>query len=293
MIMDNKQDSQDNLKILSSLASIFGLLGIAFYFCGWIYRWSYFSFFNLDLNVIASSFTPQSFLFLPIQVFFGDLLSAEIIPLLRVAFALFCLLIICYTSWNFLSFLDERCLVGKRIRNASSKRFYSNTFWSGFKVLVPDFFGFLLVIITSRLFRFLLIIALTLGLLFWVSRIQGLADARRDFFSQKTKLPAIALIKSGERLPLGRNIDRIEDKEFSGDYYVIGSTFWYEYLRNKDVNSSVGTSNEQVWRLLLETDRQLYIFITEPNKPSRNARPLVVSIPKQNDGIYILSISPA
>lgn len=57
--------------ILAKFASILTLLGAALYFTGWIYRWSYFSFFQLEVTTL--DLPLESFLFVPIQVFMGTL----------------------------------------------------------------------------------------------------------------------------------------------------------------------------------------------------------------------------
>ena len=61
------------VKILGSFAGIVGLLGVALYFSGWIYRWSYYSFFNLEVENLNLS--SESFLFVPIQIFCNNLIS--------------------------------------------------------------------------------------------------------------------------------------------------------------------------------------------------------------------------
>ena len=56
--------------ILSQFASVVALLGSALYFTGWIYRWSYFGFFQLEVTTL--NFPFESFLFVPLQVFLGS-----------------------------------------------------------------------------------------------------------------------------------------------------------------------------------------------------------------------------
>nr|NMG11743.1 hypothetical protein [Brasilonema sp. UFV-L1] len=63
------QPSQEP-NILGKFASVVGLLGIALFFAGWIYRWSYFYFFQLEVTNL--DFPAQSFLFVPLQIFLGD-----------------------------------------------------------------------------------------------------------------------------------------------------------------------------------------------------------------------------
>ena len=65
---DTSPQTQPN--ILGKFASIVTLLGAALYFTGWIYRWAYFSFFQLEVTTLDLPF--ESFLMVPLQVFLGD-----------------------------------------------------------------------------------------------------------------------------------------------------------------------------------------------------------------------------
>ena len=56
--------------ILGNFASVVGLLGAALFFTGWIYRWSYF--YCFQLNVITLDLPVESFFIVPLQVFLGD-----------------------------------------------------------------------------------------------------------------------------------------------------------------------------------------------------------------------------
>lgn len=47
------------------------ILAFFLYFTGWIYRWAYFAFFQLQVTTI--DFSIESFFFVPLQVFFGDI----------------------------------------------------------------------------------------------------------------------------------------------------------------------------------------------------------------------------
>ena len=62
--------SPQKTEILGTFASILGLLGIFLYFTGWIYRWAYFGWFQIEINRL--DLPARSFLFVPIQVFFGN-----------------------------------------------------------------------------------------------------------------------------------------------------------------------------------------------------------------------------
>ncbi|MEO0838701.1 MAG: hypothetical protein AAF063_07325, partial [Cyanobacteria bacterium J06643_5] len=66
----NNHEAQ-NLNILGGIAGLIGIIGLFTYFTGWVYRWAYFGFFELDINSIQLSF--ESFFLVPIQLFLGDL----------------------------------------------------------------------------------------------------------------------------------------------------------------------------------------------------------------------------
>ena len=66
-------ESTPESNILGNFASVFGLLGAALFFTGWIYRWSYFSFFQLQVTTL--DLPVESFFMAPLQVFFADNLT--------------------------------------------------------------------------------------------------------------------------------------------------------------------------------------------------------------------------
>ena len=68
--MTQTPQQRQELNILGKFASVVGLLGIALFFAGWIYRWSYYYFFQLEVTNL--DFPAQSFLFVPLQIFLGN-----------------------------------------------------------------------------------------------------------------------------------------------------------------------------------------------------------------------------
>ena len=70
-LMSNNTKHNEKLGILQKFASLLGLITASLYFVGWVYRWQYYVFFQLE--IITLNFSFQSFLFLPIQVFFGSI----------------------------------------------------------------------------------------------------------------------------------------------------------------------------------------------------------------------------
>ena len=56
--------------ILGNFAGVVGLLGAALFFTGWIYRWSYYYFFQLKVTTL--DLPVESFFMAPLQVFLAD-----------------------------------------------------------------------------------------------------------------------------------------------------------------------------------------------------------------------------
>jgi hypothetical protein len=99
-------------QILGTFASLLGLLGIFLYFTGWIYRWAYFGWFRIEINRL--DLPLRSFLFVPIQVFCGDI-PAFLRTLLALAFVI---LAIQFTLWI------SYPLPSHRIVNQSKRKFH-------------------------------------------------------------------------------------------------------------------------------------------------------------------------
>ncbi|MGK7872709.1 MAG: hypothetical protein AB4426_05165 [Xenococcaceae cyanobacterium] len=68
--MSNSPQAKNVPGILGGIASIVALLGISLYFTDWIYRWAYYGFFHLEVTTL--DLPLQSFLLVPLQVFFGS-----------------------------------------------------------------------------------------------------------------------------------------------------------------------------------------------------------------------------
>ncbi|MEG3844759.1 hypothetical protein QT986_31580, partial [Microcoleus sp. herbarium14] len=82
-------ESTPESNILGNFASVFGLLGAALFFTGWIYRWSYFSFFQLEVTTL--DLPVESFFMVPLQVFFsgGKSIFKSAIALLLTSLAIY------------------------------------------------------------------------------------------------------------------------------------------------------------------------------------------------------------
>jgi hypothetical protein len=103
--------------ILGNFASVVGLLGVALFFTGWIYRWSYF--YCFQLNVITLDLPVESFFLVPLQVFLGDgpTILRSAIALLLTALAIY------LTLWLVNSI--NKTVAAKINRRARRWRFYA------------------------------------------------------------------------------------------------------------------------------------------------------------------------
>jgi hypothetical protein len=88
---------------LGAFAGLVGVLTIFLFFAGWIYRWAYFGFFEIELNSL--NLPAQSFLLVPIQVILGDMGKLGLAIL--VTFAV--IVLIKFTLW-LLHSTSYRCL---------------------------------------------------------------------------------------------------------------------------------------------------------------------------------------
>jgi hypothetical protein len=85
---------------------------------------------------------------------------------------------------------------------------------------IPRFFT---DIIPPSLRKDLTVVIWLLLILFWLARIQGTTDARRDAVNETSTLPVITLVLPEKQIALGQNLDR--DNPFNPSlkgYRIIG-----------------------------------------------------------------------
>jgi hypothetical protein len=260
--------SNQGTQVLGAFASILGLLGIFLYFTGWIYRWAYFGWFRIELNRL--DLPLRSFLFVPIQVFFGDFWAflRTIIAFVVVAIA------IKLTLW----LLDP-------LPNRTSQ--YRQKFHQVFTI--PRY---LAEVIPTALRNDAIAVVWLLIILFWLARIQGAIDARRDAVNETSTLPVITLVLPEKQIALGRNLDESVDKngikKFFIDpslkgYRIIGDKGLFDDLRGKETNDSE-IDPPRVWRLLLENNNWSYLFPALPVKSDADRRPPILAIKEDKEG---------
>ena len=277
--------------ILGNFASVVGLLGVALFFTGWIYRWSYF--YCFQLNVITLDLPVESFFLVPLQVFLGDgpTILRSAIALLLTALAIY------FTLWLVNSINKT---VAAKI-NGTITRLLSSTYarrfpwlyrilnsWQQFNVNRYKSIKLLRSLVDE-----IIIVGWVLLVLFWSAYHQGIADARRDA-GENSSLPAVALIGKQDNIALGRKLDdptlRVDPKGFK----AIGDAGLFADLSKRDYTDINNPKEPRVWRLLLERGNWIYLFpaLTKEQQKDPKARPPVMAIQQSQSGDQLLIVSP-
>lgn len=277
--------------ILGNFASVVGLLGVALFFTGWIYRWSYF--YCFQLNVITLDLPVESFFVVPLQVFLGDGST-----ILRSAIALLLTALAIYHSLWLVNSINKKFTTTIN-RRARRWRFYAYTrrlwllhrflkSWQRFNVNRYKSIKLLRSLVDE-----IIIVGWVLLVLFWSAYHQGIADARRDA-GENSSLPAVALIAKQENIALGRKLDdptlRLDPKGFK----AIGDAGLFADLTKRDYTDINNPKEPRVWRLLLERGNWIYLFpaLTKEQQKDPNARPPVMAIQQSQSGDQLLIVSP-
>ena len=301
--------------ILGNFASVVGLLAAALFFIGWIYRWSYFSCFQL--NVITLDLPVESFFIVPLQVFLGDGWT-----IFRSAIALLLTAIAIYNSlWLFNSINTKlvsaiNWLITGGISFARTRRLWRiirilNS-WQQFNVNRYNSIKLLRSLVDE-----IIIVGWVLLVFFWSAYHQGIADARRDA-GENSSLPAVALIAKQDNISLGRKFDDDTLRSAGQGFKAIGDLGLFTDLSKTDYNHTqiskeklqklqqqegnkltpeqlLEKSKEPlVWRLLLERGNWIYLFpaLTKEQQTNPKARPPVIAIQQSQSGDQLLIVSP-
>ena len=263
--------SPQKTEILGTFASILGLLGIFLYFIGWIYRWAYFGWFQIEINRL--DLPARSFLFVPIQVFFGNP-SASLLTLFAIIVGT---ILIKLTLW-----LVQPLPAKSTLWSVQSVANNPHQFQHKLQQLlaIPRFFA---DIIPPALRKDLIVVIWLLIILFQLAKYQGTIDASRDAVNETSTLPVITLVLPEKQIALGRNLDNLLlDPSLKG-YRIIGDKELFDYLRGKENNDS-GTNPPRVWRLLLENNKWTYLFFGLSAQSQDDERPPVLAINQDKEG---------
>jgi len=268
--------------ILGTFASIAGLLSAALFFTGWIYRWAYFAFFQLQDTTLDFPF--ESFLLVPIQVFLGS-------------FSAFCRTVVAVILTVLLIKLTLRTI------EWFSNKLAKNPNQSGTSAQPPGqkrnrrrvgrIVRSLLLFLTAKQQRSLLnetiIVIWILVALFWFARWQGMADARLDARNDTSKLPVVTVLFTDEKnIALGRQLADLSTDPPLKDIRIIGDKALFDQLRGRETNDTTDSENPRVWRLLINRGGQLYVFKALHKSASDRERPLELSISEKQ----LLILSP-
>ncbi|NEO52674.1 MAG: hypothetical protein F6K54_06040 [Okeania sp. SIO3B5] len=280
--------------MFGKIASLLTVLGVGLYFTGWIYRWAYFSYFQLEVTTLDLPF--ESFLIVPIQVFLGNISSGDISTILRtikIAIATFIIIIISFKIIQF--FTQELANIINQIiswllrKTLKTKHHRINRTLLSF----PNFQPVNDQKYDKVLINEIVIVTWLLTALFVLGQNQGKVDAIRDSRNETSSLPVVTLITPENKLPLGRKIDDTGDDPKVGSFRVIGDLELYEELLLQDYNDKTKPQPLQIiWRLLIDRDGQYYIFPSLPKNAPSNAHPPVVVIQQSDRGEYVVILSP-
>ncbi|MDB9312880.1 hypothetical protein PN462_07190 [Spirulina sp. CS-785/01] len=293
--------------LFQKFAGLLTLLGGGLYFTGWIYRWSYFSFFQLEITTL--DFPHQSFLFVPLQVFFGSFASWFSILQTLSSILLFILVIyvgiptslwlLKQTSRWIVTGLNRLKIVSlnqyKKLRKTNSS--ISQDSAKPLLLKLQRFSYFILNKILNQinlkpidyktsLWDEIIIILWILLLLFFLARHQGISDARRDA-GVNSKLPSITLITPDDTLAFGNTPDNPQTLE---GFQIIGDIKRYRNIQNTPINDPDAA---RVWRLLLDHEGFFYLFKSLPKDASLEQRPIVLVIQGSLNGNQLVILSPS
>ena len=279
------QTPNQESNILGKFTSVLGLLGAALFFAGWIYRWSYFYFFQLELNTL--DLPAQSFLIVPLQIFFGDGWT-----ICKTAIAFFIAAIAIQATLWLIKIISDTVvsanqLLLSRINSATQRK----SSWTAkqLKSLAEFSSGQLRSVEFLRsLVNEIVIVSWVLIVIFWLARWQGVADARRDA-GQNSTLPVVALITPEEKFAVGRKLDdRFINPSLKG-YRIIGDLGLFDDLQGReDTDIITNPKQPRVWRLLLERGGWIYLFRALPPNAKSNELPSVLAIQESDKGHIII-----
>jgi hypothetical protein len=278
--MANEHSSEKQSPFLGGFASILSLLGITLFFSGWIYRWAYFSYFSLDVNV--QSYPAQSFLIVPIQIYLGSPGN-----MLKTILVLLALPLVISLSLRLLN-----------LGQTASKALLLRLPWirsMQARLALPVWGPENRRQFVASLVDELVIVAWVLIAIFWLSQHQGLADARRDALDTSSTLPVVSLLLPQNDGVLAQDLRLLEDNGEPipdpplRNHALIGDLNLARDLRATRLSES---DQQRVWRLLAEEPTGwLYLIRTLPSTAAANERPMVLAIPNAKRG-QALILSP-
>lgn len=251
--------STSDISPLGKLLSLLGLFAAALYFTGWIYRWAYFSFFQIQITSL--SLPSESFFLAAFQVFFGHPL-AIVRTVVAVVFTTLACLISISLRQKLTAQLSRKIAPRWRLAPEGPLKFLAD--------LADE----------------LIIVLVTLTTLFWLAKWQANADAWLDAVHETSSLPVVTVVFAEDDAALGRQLDDLFANP--DGLRVIGDPGLYNRLLGQELTDAEDPDQPRVWRLLLNKDGALHIFPALPRK-ERLLRPPVLVIQSSDSKLTILS----
>jgi hypothetical protein len=275
---------------LGKLISVLVLLAAALYFTGWIYRWAYFSFFNLEVTTL--SLPNESFYFAAFQTFFGDIwaIPRKILFLIVIIFGI----LIIFIGQKWLGQYLKSCFRRWRVYGTQpNQNFLSNSltvrnpanFKQKLHTLIRRSLKSKIINFLSSLFNEFIIVFFVLTALFWLATWQAKDDAWNDAVNETSSLPIVTIVMPKDAV-LGRKFDNpLESRSIKPNlpkFSIIGDRQSYERLLDKELNDISNPDKPRVWRLLLKGNGYSYIFPALPEKNSKLTFPVVMVYERDN-----------
>lgn len=276
--MSSEPQNSSNTNLLGSFASLLGVFGIFLYFIGWIYRWAYFGFFQLEITSLNLSL--ESFLLVPLQAILGNLwifFRAILVLILTV-------LLIKSTIW-----LISAPKTSTLVNNSQSPN-------SRFTQKLHDFRLFKLLRSFAQLLPLplrheIIIVGWILAALFWLGGCQGTADAYRDAVNNTSTRPIVTLVSPSDKLALGRNLDDLLTNPSLKGSRIIGDVEQFRNIFGQETNDTTNLKQPIVWRLLIENNNWVYIFPAMPLGAKPNQRPVLLAVNTGDGRVQLLILS--
>lgn len=263
--MTSPLQNDQELNPLGKLLSVIALLAAALYFTGWIYRWAYFGFFQVE--VTSLSLPLESFYFAA----FRGLLGHPLIILRSIITFGITLLVIIFT----LQVIQKLQRLLSRYRGNISLNLTSTQ---------TELLNFCYSLIDE-----LVIVLWTLTALFFLAQWQGDRDAFRDAVNETSRLPVVTAIIREENAALGRNLDK--PLVNPSGFRIIGDRSLYETLLGRELNDISNQKQPRVWRLLIDRDGYFYIFPALPERDRKQSVPVLI-IYESGNGDQLTILSP-
>lgn len=260
------QQANSDFNPLGRLAGIVGLLAVALYFTGWVYRWTYFGAFKIQ---VASLNLPiESFYLAAFRALFGG-------PwiILRTVLALFIVVTaILFTLQGIQSIKDLMATLLKIVPSRLALGSYQ------VRSLL-----FLISLVNE-----LVIVLYFLTTLYFLAQWQADLDYWNDVVNGTTELPRVTALIREDNAALGNKL--LDPASAPVNFRIIGDQQIYEQLLAGDINDTE-SEEERVWRLLIDRDGYFYIFPALPEKDRKRNVPVVI-IYESGNGDQITILSP-